>query len=280
MEGFVLVFFVVWWIVGVGYMTRPGGIAYTVSNIYFSSWLSVIACVYTLNEWSDSKDILSIAEITSVSFTLRYWWIHFVAAFVVFVSSCNLEVQLENMITDDFMGEKREARFAISMGLLSLIFSSSFILVHYDFITCIEEGGWIELLSTLLLIFMWIIALSIFTNDGGIAATSSGFDCVDKLIEDIPDITSIHNCTVIKNGIPEPCRLGRYTPGSNLYFACWMCMLSSVAIALKWKSAKALKFSQTKAKREQQQQQELDEAGADGYSDVDVDDDDDDNVTG
>lgn len=98
MEGFVLVFFVVWWIVGVGYMTRPGGIAYTVSNIYFSSWLSVVACVYTLNEWSDSKDILSIAEITSVSFTLRYWWIHFVAAFVVFVSSCNLVSSCANDI--------------------------------------------------------------------------------------------------------------------------------------------------------------------------------------
>ena len=83
------------------------------------------------------------------------------AGILKFLLSLLQEVQLENMITDDFMGEKRDARFAISMGLLSLIFSSSFILVHYDFITCIEEGGWIELLSTLLLIFMWIIALSI-----------------------------------------------------------------------------------------------------------------------
>jgi hypothetical protein len=89
-EGFTLLFSVVWWIVGVAYITRPGGIAYTVSNIYYSAWLTVFACVYTLNEWSDSKDILSIAEITSVSFTLRYWWIHFTAAFVVFVSSCSL----------------------------------------------------------------------------------------------------------------------------------------------------------------------------------------------
>ena len=89
-EGSTLLFCVVWWIVGVAYITRPGGIAFTVSNIYYSAWLTVFSCVYTLNEWSDSKDILSIAEITSVSFTLRYWWIHFTAAFVVFVSSCSL----------------------------------------------------------------------------------------------------------------------------------------------------------------------------------------------
>jgi hypothetical protein len=89
-EGTTLLVSVLWWIIGVAYITRPGGIAYTVSNIYYSAWLTLFACVYTLNEWSDSKDILSISEITSVSLTLRYWWIHFTAAFVVFVSSCSL----------------------------------------------------------------------------------------------------------------------------------------------------------------------------------------------
>ena len=89
-EGVTLLFCVMWWIVGVAYITRPGGIAYTVSNIYYSAWLTIFSCVYTLNEWSDSKDILSIEEIISVSFTLRYWWIHFTAAFVVFISSCSL----------------------------------------------------------------------------------------------------------------------------------------------------------------------------------------------
>ncbi len=93
-EGITLVFCVIWWVVGVAYITRPGGIAYTVSNIYYSAWLTVFSCVYTLNEWSESKDILSIAEITSVSFTLRYWWIHFTAAFVVFISSCSLVSKL------------------------------------------------------------------------------------------------------------------------------------------------------------------------------------------
>lgn len=47
-------------------------------------------------------------------------------------------------------------------------------------------------------------------------------------------------------------------------------MLSSVAIALRWKAAKALKFAQSKAEREQQQQV-LDQGGGEGYSDVDDD---------
>jgi hypothetical protein len=45
-------------------------------------------------------------------------------------------------------------------------------------------------------------------------------------------------------------------------------MLSSVAIALKWKAAKALKFAQSKAEQEQRQQA-LDQAGGEGYNDVD-----------
>jgi len=83
-EGCVLLFMVVWWIVGVAVITKPGGIAYQASNIYYSAWFTVFACVYTLNEWSDSKDILSIAEITGVSCTLKSWWIHFLSAWVVF----------------------------------------------------------------------------------------------------------------------------------------------------------------------------------------------------
>jgi hypothetical protein len=102
----------------------------------------------------------------------------------------------------------------------------------------------------------------------GIAATTSGFDCLPLLTKETSGIVSIHNCTIIKNGIAEPCRFGRYMPGSNLYFACWACMLSSVAIALKWKAAKALKFAQSKAEQEQRQQA-LDQAGGEGYNDVD-----------
>ncbi|OEU10356.1 hypothetical protein FRACYDRAFT_247389 [Fragilariopsis cylindrus CCMP1102] len=69
------------------------------------------------------------------------------------------------------------------------------------------------------------------------------------------DLKNVINCTIIKNGVAEPCPLQRLLPGSNLYFACWCCMLSAIAIALKWKTAKALNFAQA-----QQQQQEDAEA--------------------
>ena len=64
-------------------------------------------------------------------------------------------------IANDFLGIKQSALFGILVGLISLIVSSYFILVHYDFITFVEEGGWTELLSSLFLILIWIIAVSI-----------------------------------------------------------------------------------------------------------------------
>jgi hypothetical protein len=64
----------------------------------------------------------------------------------------------------------------------------------------------------------------------------------------------------------------RQVPGSNLYFACWSCMLSMVYVVLRWKAAQAIKFAQA---REDRQQTQL--GGIDGVdSDVDVNDDDDD----
>ena len=82
-EGGTLLFCVLWWIVGTSYITRAGGIAYVATNIYFSSWLSLFSSVYTLNEWSASKDILSIAELTSISSTLKSWWVLFISSLVV-----------------------------------------------------------------------------------------------------------------------------------------------------------------------------------------------------
>lgn len=82
-EGVTLLLCVLWWIVGVGYITRSAGIAYVANNIYFSAWLSLFSCIYTLNEWSASKDILSIAELTGISATLRSWWLLCLTSLVV-----------------------------------------------------------------------------------------------------------------------------------------------------------------------------------------------------
>ena len=83
-EGSVLTLMVVWWIVGVGVITKPGGIAYQASNIYYSSWGSLVSCLYTLNLWSTEKDILSISELTGVSLTMKSWWVHYFSACIVF----------------------------------------------------------------------------------------------------------------------------------------------------------------------------------------------------
>ena len=87
-EGMTLVMCVLWWIVGVGYITRSAGIAYVANNIYFSAWLSLFSCIYTLNEWSTSKDILSLAEMTGLSATLKSWWILFLSSLVVRLRIC------------------------------------------------------------------------------------------------------------------------------------------------------------------------------------------------
>jgi hypothetical protein len=107
MEGYVLLFLVVWWIIGVAYITRPGGIGYVASNIWYSSWLTLFSCVYTLNEWSDSKDILSIEEITSISPTLPFWWLLFLAAFIVFGSCMDIIIRY-NQPWSDFENARYE----------------------------------------------------------------------------------------------------------------------------------------------------------------------------
>ncbi len=97
-EGVTLISMVLWWMTGVGVITKPGGLAYQASNIYYSSWGSLVSCLYTLDLWSTEKDILSISEITSVSCTLKSWWIHFISAFVVF--ACRYVGRLSNLTVD------------------------------------------------------------------------------------------------------------------------------------------------------------------------------------
>ena len=48
-------------------------------------------------------------------------------------------------------------------------------------------------------------------------------------------------------------------PGSNLYYSCWSCMLSSIAVAFKWKASQALKFAQAQAERQQQNERDAGE---------------------
>ena len=138
-------------ITSVAILTKPGGLAYHASNIYFSSWLSLASCLYTLDRWSFSKDIITIQELTQLSATLASWYALFVCSVVSFASAVRMHVYLSAQYT----------AFCISLGLLSTIIAFVFILVHYKFFTeccsTVKQGGWLELSIAFFLILCWII---------------------------------------------------------------------------------------------------------------------------
>mmetsp|Transcript_38908 Transcript_38908/g.43403 ORF Transcript_38908/g.43403 Transcript_38908/m.43403 type:complete len:379 (-) Transcript_38908:69-1205(-) len=305
-EGLVLLFMVIWWIIGVSIQTKSGGIAYQASNIYYSSWLTLFTCLYTLNLWSgnpscgDGKDILSVEEIVGVSHTLPSWWILCIASCIVFGSSVHIQarsrLQSDNNLSD--------TPFAIILGLVSMLLSFFHILIHYNFFTTptttttttnnsnnnnsgngttntspatsssnminLQEGGLFELLSSFMLIFVWLVGVAIFTTYDGIAATMDGNECKRREVyydydgvNNNDDTITLSNCTVtvyyfatnatnqgqqIISNLTLPCQeLPRDTPGSNLYYGVWICFLSSIDIALKWKAAQALQFASQSA---------------------------------
>jgi hypothetical protein len=104
------------------------------NNIYFSSWLALFSCLYTLDKWSASKDILSIAELTCLSATLKSWYILFLSSVVVLGTCIDLHVRVDGAIDRD------DSSFGIGLGAVSTIISLFFIFVHYDFIPNCEEG--------------------------------------------------------------------------------------------------------------------------------------------
>ena len=178
-EGISLLFGTLYSIIAVAYMTQVRGIAYLTLNIYFSAWLLLISFIYTLNKWSTSKDILSIAELTGISTTLKSWYMIFIASMVVTGTSMNMLVVL-SIYESTQLDENENARAAtlgIVFGFCSTIISSWMILSHYNFIECTNEGGWFELLLIVVIILIWIIATAVMTTDNSIAATITGSGC-------------------------------------------------------------------------------------------------------
>jgi hypothetical protein len=250
----------------VSYITKVNGIAYVANNIYFTSWLCLCSCIYALNKWSAEKDILSISELTGISETLKSWYLLFLSSVVVLGTCVNLYVHLDRVSRED-------AGFGVAVGTVSTIVALFFILVHYDFISTCQEGGWLELSSSFFLIMVWIIALAIFTADEGIAATLSGSMCgreerrgdQDRFFEDpsctIVIVRKVLNATAAANGTQSyidqqetmSCSdLPRQVPGSNLYFATWGSFLASINVTFRWKAAQAIQFAQARQRRQQQ----------------------------
>lgn len=312
-EGVALALCCVWWIIGTAYQTNVNGIAYNADNIYYSSWASLGACGYLLNEWSSSKDILSYAELTGISLTLPSWYTCWFFSIVILFTSVDMLVYLEEQNLDD-------ASFGIGLGLVSSFISAFFIMVHYDFVTIVEEGGWMELSSSFFLILLWTIGLALITQDRGLAATLSGTQCKfetmstnavtiltdlldlqreaeanDKELEDLSlkeiealdnstITTESFNCTISYNvwntdinsmdTVVFPCSdvlapaiaAPQGVPGSNLYFAAWICFFSSLSVSFRWKAAQALQFAQA---QQEQQNKQLQQRGELDLSDSD-----------
>jgi hypothetical protein len=206
-----------------------------------------------------------------------------------------------------------DASFGIALGVVSSLIAAFFILVHYNFIPTVVEGGWLELSSSFFLILLWTIGLAVMTQDRGIAATLSGTQCKFQTIsgnalailqqllalqDDDNNNVDSDNCMIsyqVENkdtGTTElvqlPCsQLLSPTqnnetrgglPGSNLYFAAWICFFSSLNVTFRWKAAQALQFAQAQQERQQKRFQQQEEADSDGphFSDS-ADEDEDDN---
>jgi len=246
-EGYMLLAFTLWWVVGVFYCTQVNGIAYTALNIYFSAWMSLVSCIYTLNKWSAAKDILSIAELTGVSATLKSWYVLFISSAIVTGTSVDLFTRLTG-------SEQGNAALGFAIGIASTILSFGFILVHYKFLQFCTEGGWIELCSSFLLILMWIVAVAVLTQNEGIAATMVGTGCQSRAFS---FIGAISNCTISfavgQNDqiVSYACEdfVGADIPGSNLYLTVWLCLGTSLSITFRWKAAQALQFAQAQNQR-------------------------------
>jgi hypothetical protein len=156
----------------VALITKAAGIAYVTNNIYFSSWFSLFACIYTLDKWSGAKDIISIRELTGVSATLKSWYVLFLSSLVAMGTCCDLMGHL----SERYRGS---AIAGVILSLISTLMALFFILVHYRIVDyeVLQVGGWVELSASFVMILLWLVAVAILTAEGGIAATLGGSGC-------------------------------------------------------------------------------------------------------
>lgn len=264
-EGYCLVFFTLFWIVGVGFITQVDGIGYLTLNIYFGSWLTLFSVIYTLNEWSAAKDILSIAELTGLSATLKSWYCVFLSSLVVFGTSINFLVHEHNSSRGN-----GAAILAVCFGAASIVVAFFWICVHYKFIEKITQGGWIELGCGVFIVLLWIVGTALVTQDGGVGATINGSTCNEAIFTAV-DVADAKNCSfivILKDNTTEEYSCyyvaGQEVPGSNLYLFTWLCLASSIHLCFRWKAQQALQFAQAS-------EQQAKEEGSDDEGDEDDD---------
>jgi len=160
-------------------------------------------------------------------------------------------------------GGTEDISLGVAICLISFLIALFFILVHLDFIPRCEEGGWLELTSGFLLTILWTIFLAVATRDQGIAATVTGSKCSRDELS-----LFVENCTIVllrRDGeddegntkfVEEILRcndLPRQVPGSNLYFASWICFFASLNITFRWKAQQALQFAHAQQEKQEHQ---------------------------
>jgi len=210
LEGYLLLFLTLWWIVGVGVMTRAGGIAYRVLNTYGSAWLALGQSVLTLDHWSKDKDIISIEELTGLSQTLRYWYVLLIVSLIEMGSAVNVLVVVNKNEQDYHSTGKME--YAVAVGAVSVPITILAIMIHYQLVCPkVKPGDTIEIIAALLLCVWWIVAVSLLTADNAIGSTLQG-----------------------------SCEDGTALLGNNLYLSLWIGLYSAVKICLKWKAQRAM----------------------------------------
>jgi len=196
-EGWMLFSIVLWWIVGVIVITRAGALGYAALNIYFSAWLSLFACMKTLDSWGGEKDLLTLKELTSVSATLPSWWILFWASLITFGSAADAVHLSQSVHVND------SCNTAMSVGIVVAAISAFFILSHYEFLQCchacsswLSYGGWFELACSIFGNILLAVGLNELTGAGKIASSITG--------NYASDFDSME-----------------YLPGSNIYVSIW-----------------------------------------------------------
>jgi hypothetical protein len=273
-EGYWLVAAVCYSLAGAAVLTRVGAIGYVALNVYFAAWLTVVAAVVTLNQWSTDRDLLSIDELTSLSFTLKSWWMLLLMGIVTAGTSLN------------YWLVQQRGLFGVAIGAVSAVTAAFFISTHYNLIQvghggcCFAEGGWAELFAIVGLCILWTIATAVITQESGIGATIAGskrllFETTKRDDNSDNDDDDIDDCVVQHRNETIPCAewIAIHTeevPGSNLYLSSWISLLAAVHLVARWKAQQALHFADAR-------QQEHDAAvdNDDDYSEKGDDDDDD-----
>lgn len=230
LEGGFWFFSTIWWIVGVGYLTKTGGIAYEGLNIYFSSWLSLFISAFSYNRWLAENNCISFSELTRLSKTLKLWYCLLISSVVEMGSATHFFGMQQVRHRNQY------ATLAICAGTISSFFSLLAILFHYKILTCcgIKPGGKSECAASIILNLWWIGCFFNLTTNGKVAPTISG--------------------TCQKISIPQ---------GSNMYFSIWTSLIVSVMLTIRWVKSKAVSLATAESDHDESENSDDEENGND-----------------